>query len=222
MQINLPTTISPKNIPYPRTMVIEPLGLLAVFRTATDLMVILSETDIVEARTVYTDKFAKEVDGNKWEYAADENLIWCVEDSTVGFQDGDDVTIVDSMAGVPVCEEPIDIATKEWVDIKEFAKEIRIGARLLFNPIEKDEVVVFSTKQELEDYVLMVKGEVKEDVLESDLIPEGTEDDFPLLVGRTYAFPMSDVTQLIEKKEILGNLSSYQDWKAERAKILAP
>ena len=222
MQINLPTTIAPKNIPYPRTMVIEALGLLAVFRTPTDFMVILSDTELVGARTVYTDKFSTEVDGHKWEHAADENLIWCVEDLSVGFQDGDDVTIVDSMAGVPTCEEPIDITTKEWVNVQEFAKEIRIGARLLFSPINQDEVVIFSTTQEIEDYVLMVDGEVKENAFDSPLIPEDVEEDFPLILGKTFAFPMTNAKRMLEKKDVLGSLSSYQDWKSKRAKILQP
>jgi len=220
MQINLPETISPKHIPFPRTMVIESLGLLAVFRTSTDLMVILSNTELVEARTVYTDKFSTEVDGHKWEHAADENLIWCVEDLSVGFQDEDDVTIVDSMAGVPTCEEPIDITTKEWVNIKDFAKAIRIGARLLFKPINKDEVVIFSNINEIEDYVLMVSGTVIEKPFESPLFPSDLEEGFPLLLSQTYAFPSTNTIKMLEKKDSLGSLSSYQEWKAKRAKIL--
>jgi len=239
MVFNLEHKVETKDILFPRTLVVEELGMLAVFRSSDDCTILLAEAQpdgetsimlganitgldkAVGSRLIgvidMNDKVNKKYD---WKHAAEEGLIWNIKHGIVGWQNGDEVTIVDSVASNnPLLGETVAVDEYDWTTVIEFAKSITSSIKILAKPISHDEVVIFDKKEELVDYLEMVTGKfprTAEEVYASPLFPDDMTMEFPMVQSEFYAFPLSNTKALITKKTALSKLMPFSEWKKSR------
>ena len=245
MKLSKNTTVNPKDIAFPRTMVLEGHGIVAVFRDPSTCLICLAlenkSDDEKEAKeekkiTISGKEYVTseivgmnfagllnindEVDGESWRNAAEENLVWCYEDGVIGWQNGDDVTIVDftgsQLSGLGKIE---NIEEHEWTNIIDFASKLKIHSTVLVAPIKHEEVVLFNTKSELDQYLIMILGYVpatQEEIYKSPLFPADMVMELPMIQSKLYSFPLNNTDALLLKKTALHKLLSFDEWKATR------
>lgn len=224
MRITLEKKVEPKDIRYPKTLVIEELGILAVFRSVDDCIVCAVDP-AVEDKMVLVDQVEvpikamlgkryrgisanKDFNDHNWAYAAEEGLLWNIENRLVGWQDGDEVIIVDSAK-----EEDsrltamVSVEDYDWNNVTEFCDSLELRSEILVSPIKDEEVVLFTYKNELDEYMRLTTDAN----IETQTMPL-----FPFVIGKNISFSMSNTAMMLANKAMMSRLISYKEWKATR------
>lgn len=240
MVFNLEHEMTSADILFPRTLVIEELGVLAVFTAKDECIILLAERQPDEDINLIAGAVSYGLDilvGNSfngvlnmhkkvnnkysWKHAAEEGLIWNIKHGIVGWQNGDEVTIVDSLGSTnSLLHEKVDVGEFDWCTVIEFVATINSTVKILVNPITHDEMVLFDTPQQLQDYLEMVtvhKINKKDNgIYNPPSFPDDFKMEFPMVQSLHYAFPLSDTASLMKNRSALGKLMSFEEWKASR------
>ena len=231
MVFNLEHKLQSSDILFPKIYEIGELGLTAVFRSPEECTVVLydeyeSETKtilaenedsipIIELVGTHTDLFSVDTKVNgiySWKACILQDLIWNIDNRIVGWQLGDEVTIVDSISTkCSLLANTEDVAERDWVSAEDFILSIKTSVKMLVPPITKDEAIIFRHYSEVEEYHFMTTGE-KSIASENSL----SKLKLPIIQTIHGVFSTVDTDEIIRVRDYLSNLTSFQKWKELR------
>ena len=234
MKFNFNSTVQISDIAYPKTMELKELSVVAVFTSPKKAIIcktemeslILGDGEVhdVEAGMIF-DKgldISTLVHEARWVNAENPNLLWNSKDRIVGYQDNDEVLIVDSYLPCPLIGETVDVSDYEWDGIRAFGNSILIHSVILVDSIMGDEVVMMADSMELEEYMFIAKGIPMGETHQEDrmnALPNGTKDAYPIIVTANKSISIGGdhiVSGVISARPVMQEMVTLEEWKVSR------